>query len=146
MVMADELDRITWQADLLNIVDEPMVLSLIKYRMDEDRQPDTNGNLISSHLQNSTLHAPIIDLDIAHHYFRSSSDGHGHLYIDVPMPRWKMFILLAALRFTGVIEQGNFWWSLRRGGTFVRRPEVLKPEAEAGHYSYGMFFKLRSKQ
>lgn len=61
------------------------------------------------------------------------------------MPRRSMLLLLWALYLTGVIEPGNFWWSLRRGGTFVRRPDVPKTEAESMKYSYGMFFKLRDR-
>ena len=74
----------------------------------------------------------------------STTEGHGHLYIDVPVSRTKMMWLLWSLRLCSVIEQGNFWWSLRRGGTFVRRPGIAKTDAENTHYSYGMFFKLRN--
>lgn len=140
------MERIRWKADFLNIVDEPMAASLIKYRMRKDRHPDPDGNLVSSHLYGSKLHAPIIDLDFPHEYVRSSTDLHGHLYINVPMSRIRMFVMLAALRIAGVIEPGFFWWSLRRGATFVRPPGVEKTEWETTHYTYGMFFKLRRKR
>lgn len=138
--------RVYWQADLTPGKDEPLFCSLVKYQMDEDRQPSVTGNLISSHILGSDLHAPILDLDIPHTYTKSTSDGHGHLYLNLPMSRFKMFVMLAALRYAGVIEMGNFWWSLRRGGTFVRRRYVRKPESENLPYTYGMFFKLRRKK
>ena len=138
-----DVERVNWHADLLNVVDEPMILSLLRYDMAADRQIDPDGELVSSYLLGSKLHAPIIDLDFPHHYVPSTNGGHGHLYIDTPMSQAKMMFLLWALRVTGVIEQGNFWWSLRRGGTFVRRPGIAKTEAEDTHYTYGMFFKLR---
>jgi hypothetical protein len=74
----------------------------------------------------------------------STTPGHYHFYIDRPMRRSTMLLLLWALRLCFVIEMGNFWWSLRRGATFVRTPYVRKTEAESTKYTYGMFFKLRT--
>lgn len=141
----DSPKRVRWHADLLNVVDEPMILSLIRYRMRQDRHPDPSGELVSSHVEGTNLHAPILDLDFPHHYIPSTNPGHGHLYLDVPMSRLRMIFLLWALRVAGVIEQGNWWWSLRRGGTFVRVPGVQKTPEEDTHYTYGMFFKLRDR-
>lgn len=137
--------RQRWFVNHLDIVDEPMILSLIKYRQYEDRQPtDLDANVVSSHVVGSKLHAPILDLDFPHHYEPSSTPGHGHLYIDTPMPRWRMFLMLWALYMAGVIEKGHFIWSVRRGGTFMRLPWIAKtPEEAAVTYSYGMFFRLR---
>lgn len=139
------LDRKTWRVDHLDIVDEPMFLSLIKYRQYEDRQPsDVEANVVSSHVVGTRHHAPILDLDFPHVYVPSTTPGHAHLYLDTPIPRWRLFILLWGLYVGGVIEKGNFWWSLRRGGTFVRRPGVQKTAEEAAvTYTWGMFFKLR---
>ena len=137
--------RKTWRAPDLGIVDEPMALSLIKYRAEDDRSPSTeeDHNLISSHIPGTRLHAPILDLDFPHHYEPSTQPGHGHLYLDGPISRWKMTVLLWALYQAGVIEQGYFLWSLRRGGTFVRRPGVLKStDQEKVVYTHGMFRKL----
>ncbi len=140
--------RKTWHVDHLDIVDEPLFWSLVKYRQYEDRRYTAiQANVVSSHLGSSGLHAPIIDLDYPHKYIPSTTPGHGHLYLDVPISRWRMFVLLWGLYVGGVIEFGNFWWSLRRGGTFVRRPNIKKTESEAAvKYTYGMFFKLRSKK
>lgn len=141
--------RVHWWSDLTPGPDEPLALSLIKYRMKEDRvrvPPDGCANLVSSHIEGSKLHAPVLDLDSPHVLVKSTTDGHSHLYIDVPMSRFRMLVLLAALRFAGVIEMGNFWWSLRRGATFVRLPGTTKPPSENLTYSYGMFFKLRPRR
>lgn len=143
----DAVDRVEWAADLTPGPDEPLFLSLIKYRMSQDRWRVVEGVeheavLTSSYLHGSKLHAPILDLDGAHMYVESTTEGHGHLYLP-PMRRWKMYLILFALYVGGVIEMGNFWWSVRRGGTFVRRPGIQKPESENLRYSYGMFFKLK---
>lgn len=143
-------ERVLWYSDLRPGDDEPLALSLIRYRMDADRWRVADGheheaNLVSSHLRGSKLHAPILDLDGEHLYVESTTEGHGHLYLP-PMRRWKMFFILFALCVGGVIEMGNFWWSLRRGGTFVRRPGTRKPESEQLRYSYGMFFRLGKKK
>lgn len=147
--MVDDVNRVEWYADLRPGPDEPLFLSLLKYRLDQDRWPVVEGvehmaNLTSSHVRGSKLHAPILDLDGAHVYVESTTPGHAHLYLP-PMRRWKMYLILWALYVGGVIEMGNFWWSLRRGGTFVRKPGVPKSEAEQIRYSYGMFFKLKEK-
>jgi hypothetical protein len=142
------MNRQTWHVDHLDIVDEPMILSLLKYKHYEDRQPsDVEANVVSSDIVGSKLHAPIIDLDFDHAYVPSTTPGHAHLYLNVPISRWRLFVLLWGLRVGGVIEKGNFWWSLRRGGTYVRRPHVKKtPEEAAVKYTYGMFFKLPKDQ
>ncbi len=74
------MHRKTWHVEHLDIVDEPMILSLLKYRQYEDRQPsDVDANVVSSHLVGSHKHAPILDLDFPHVYVPSTTDGHAHL-------------------------------------------------------------------
>lgn len=126
-------------------VDEPMFLSLARYDLHKDRTPDVDGQLVSSYLDGSSLHAPVLDIDVPIRLIPSSTDGHSHLYIDVPMHRITMFVMLGGLMVAGVVEPGFFWWSLRRGGCFVRRPGVVKTEDESMKYTYGMFFKLRNR-
>lgn len=148
--MADDIPRVEWFANLQPGPDEPLFLSLIKYRMDQDRWPVVEGvehmaNLVSSHIHGSKLHAPILDLDVKHVYIESTTEGHAHLYLP-PMKRWRMFVMLLGLRVAGVVEMGNFWWAIRRGGTFVRKPNIQKQPNEELRYSYGMFFKLKEKR
>lgn len=72
------------------------------------------------------LHAPVIDLDRPHRYVASSTPGHGHLYLDTPMT-WDQYVdILKALAAAGVIEDGFYENTLRRGAGFVRRPGVAK--------------------
>lgn len=125
------MNRAMWRGFRLNYVaDEPLVVSLVKYRAARDREVASGqtANLVSSHVVDSPgKHAPVIDLDFPHEYVPSSTAGHGHLYLNVPTSRWRMWALLAGLRISGNIEAGFFWWSLRRGATFVRTPGTDKP-------------------
>ncbi len=135
----------TWRAPNLGIVDEPMFLSLVKYRASADREPAEGDdyNLLSSNVPGTKKHAPIIDLDFKHRYVPSTNAGHAHLYLDVPISRFRWFLLMVGLYAGGAIEQGYFWWSIRRGANFVRRPGVRKEAAqEKVVYTHGMFRKL----
>lgn len=86
-------------------------------------------------------------IEVPHQYVESTHSGHGHLYIDVPMSKWRWLLLMARLYRAGVIELGYFVWSIRRGGNFVRLPGVEKmPGRESGNYTYGWLFKLRNKR
>lgn len=93
----------------------------------DGREVDTSGeaNLVSSKCEDG-FHRPIIDLDVPHRLVPSSTEGHSHLYIDVPMRFWRYALLLAALRLAGVIEKGYFAWSIRRRASFARLPGVYK--------------------
>lgn len=142
-------DRILWQAGSLVIKDEPLLKSLLQYRLLKDRQPlppfpewEEQANLVSS-LTWDGKQKPILDLDFDHLVVQSTSDGHHHLYINVPMSQLKWRVLIVVLWWTGVIEMGNAVWSLRRGANFVRTPGARKTEAEAAKPSYGWLFKLR---
>lgn len=139
--------RKTWAVDHLDIVDEPMIISMAKYRQYEDRTPsEVDANVVSSHIVGSRQHAPILDLDFEHAYVPSTTPGHGHLYLR-PTSRWRMFVMLWGLYVGGQIEKGFFLWSLRRGGTFVRRPGVAKSAEETlVEYSYGFIFPVRRRR
>jgi len=139
--------RQRWFVDHLDIVDEPMIRSLIRYRQYEDRSPqDESANVLSSHILGMGGHLPIIDLDFNHEYVPSSTPGHGHLYLNEPIPTWRWIILMWGLYVGRVVEKGYVIWSIRRGGNFVRRRNVHKTtEEEQVKYSYGMFFRLRKK-
>jgi hypothetical protein len=138
------MPRKTWHVDHLDIVDEPMIKSLIKYRQYEDRHwSQHDANVVSSNLTEGG-HMAIIDLDFPHEYVQSTTTGHAHLYLNVRIPWWRWFALNLGLYLGGAIEKGYFVWSLRRGGNFVRRPGVVKTTAEENvKYTHGMFFRLR---
>ena len=135
--------RTRWYAPDLRIADEPLVLSLIKYRIHKDRwQPHNEKfNLVSSRVVGSRKHMPIIDLDFDHSYVVSSTPGHGHLYLNEPISWWRWTALLVGLRLAGAIETGFMVWSLRRGGNFVRT--TVKTDAEQPKNTYGWFRKLK---
>ena len=139
-------ERTYWKAEDLSIEDEPLVVSLLKYRQRKNRKQvrdSSQANLISSKTIDGR-HMPILDLDFPHHFEESTTKGHTHLYIDVPMSRTKLFGLVLVLWWCGVIEMGHAVWTLRRGASFVRVPGVEKTEQESVKPTYGWFFKLRS--
>lgn len=151
--------RTLWYAHSFRIKDEPLAKSLIEYRLKEDRElmsvgpgPSTQGgkhgfpNLISS-LTTDGKHMPILDLDFPHRVEPSTTPGHSHLYLDVPISKWRWFVLMSALRFAGVIELGFYVWSIRRGANFVRLPDLEKTgEEEFVKPRYGWFFKLKERK
>ena len=46
------------------------------------------------------------------------------------MPWWRYVVMLTGMRIAGVIEPGFYWWSLRRGATYVRTPWTKKRSEE----------------
>lgn len=83
-------------------------------------------NVVTSMLVDSELHAPVIDIDVPHRLVPSTTPGHSHLYIDVPM-EWEQFdAILEALADAGVVEEGYYRASMARGFSTVRLPHVKK--------------------
>lgn len=110
----DKRDR-SGSSDDLNAIDH------------ETRHPTTklDANLISSECQDG-FHRPVLDFDLPARYVESTTKGHGHLYIDVPMEWEKYEKLLIALGEAGILEDGYVKAALRRKATFVRPPWVKK--------------------
>lgn len=142
--------RTHWFAPDLSIKDEPLAKSLVEYRKSEDRKRIPAGSIYSSQPANliSSItddgkQMPILDMDFPHRIIPSSTPGHTHLYIDVPMSNWKWFWLMWGLYQAGVIELGFFVWSIRRGGNFVRTPYSRKSEEETPKSRYGWFRLLK---
>lgn len=118
--------RTIWFAPKLGIEDEPLIVSLIKYKRSEDRWPSSvpeHGNLVSS-ITDDGRQMPILDLDFDHAHVESTSTGHAHLYLNVPIPNWRWRALMLGLFLGKQIELGFFVWSIRRGGNFVRAGET----------------------
>lgn len=91
------------------------------------------ANVVTSLHENSTWategrHALLLDLDIPATLVPSSTEGHNHLYIDVPdgIPEDKWLVLIRALADAGVIEEGYAQASIERGYTALRLPGVTK--------------------
>lgn len=138
--------REQYYAPDLSIQDEPLLLSLLRYRRDSrwsvGFQPGA-GNLVSSRTSRGTQ-MPVLDLDFDHLVVESSTEGHHHLFINVEMSYVKWAVLMLVLWWTGVIEMGNAVWSLRRGANFVRNPGTKKvPGPETTKPRYGWLFPLR---
>lgn len=88
------------------------------------------GNLWTSEISGTELHAPVLDLDIPHKYVASTTAGHGHLYIDVPMTWDQYRMLLTVLGEVGILEPGYVDASIVRKFTAVRKPEIKKAPDE----------------
>lgn len=148
-----EPERLYWRGHNLNfIADEPMIVSMIKYNRKKDRTlcSKEEANIVSSKTNVRGLHMPVLDLDFSHEYKPSTTPGHGHLYLNVPITWWRWALLMFALRQAGAIEKGFLRWSLRRGSAFVRPEGVIKtPEEQLRSEAppvYGMFWRLRHKR
>lgn len=88
------------------------------------------ANLISSRLNvDENLHAPAIDIDVPCRLVRSSTEGHFHLYIDVPMTWTKYLKLLEALHDAGVVESGYLQCARRDKQSLLRKPGITKGQA-----------------
>lgn len=97
---------------------------------------DGSGNLYSSELAHwadakNQRHAPTLDIDFPCELIESSTEGHFHLYIDVPMSWGEYEMLLAVLQKVGICQAGFVQLSLARGASFVRKPGVKKGEGES---------------
>jgi hypothetical protein len=71
-------------------------------------------------------HAPVLDIDVPSEWVPSSTPGHAHLYIDVPMTWWRYKRLLKAMAKAGIIEDSYVKVSIARGHTDVRVPWLKK--------------------
>lgn len=83
------------------------------------------AELVSSEVGHG-IHMPVLDLDVPHHVVASTTPGHSHLYVDVPMTWQQYKRLLTTLASVGVIEPGYAAISLARGRTEVRVPWLRK--------------------
>lgn len=87
------------------------------------------ANIVASRREDGS-HMPTLDIDHPAALDPSSTEGHFHLFIDVPMS-WRAYRrLLRALYKGGVIGRNHYWRSLNLGATFVRPPGVRKTEEE----------------
>lgn len=88
-----------------------------------------DANVITSLVESElgeTMHKPIIDVDLPVKIVPSTTEGHGHLYMDLAMP-WEDYVkLLDVLVEIGAVEYGYVSASKERGFTAVRVPWVKK--------------------
>lgn len=142
--------RTFWRSEDLSIKNEPLIVSLIQYRQNKNRhEVDPHlefPNLISSRTTDGRQ-MPIVDLDFDFRIEESSTPGHYHLYLDVPIGRVKFIVLMLVLWWCRCVEMGYAVWSIRRMGNFVRLPGIEKqPGPESVYPEYGWFFKLKGRR
>lgn len=105
------------------------------YSNDPIEQPvveEQFANLVTSKLDAGLdMHAPALDLDVPARLVPSSTPGHSHLYIDVPMP-WDDYVrLLTVLADVGILEPNYVSVSIARGASYLRKEGVYKPGSDA---------------
>lgn len=81
--------------------------------------------------QLTEYHRPMLDLDFPAVVVPSSTPGHSHLYLDMPLA-WEQYEkLLDVMAEIGLLEDGYVAASKRRRATFLRLPWVRKGKEEA---------------
>jgi hypothetical protein len=107
-------DRVEADIDVANVAS-----SILR-----EHQPTKTGRLLGS----TPRHVVAIDLDIPAHLVPSHTEGHSHLYVDVPggVEHDDYMQLLELLGRIGVIESGYAEVSIKRGHTDLRLPWVAK--------------------
>lgn len=101
---------------------------------EDDREPASileGANVVMSRRESgwgrdAKVHAVLLDLDVEHFYVPSSSEGHGHLYVNVFANEADYFELLDLLAKVGVLQKNYVEASKKKGGTFLRLPWVKK--------------------
>lgn len=94
---------------------------------DRDEAPLLQSHVASS-LRKDGMHVVALDIDHPAWLVKSSTEGHFHLYIEVPEGiEWDKYkVLLLALAEAGVVEEGYVGASIERGHTDVRLPWIKK--------------------
>jgi hypothetical protein len=88
--------------------------------------PPEEATILSSRITGSRDHTFMIDVDVRASLVPSSTPGHSHLYIDVPVSWRKYKRVLRALVQAGVVEAGYYNASKKRGFTALRPPWRMK--------------------
>lgn len=95
---------------------------------------DSTANVITSELKVGGYfesgHMPILDIDFPAAVIPSSTPGHFHLYMLKTMTWREYLFLLWALKTVGIIQEGYFAASVKRGFTCLRLPWIKKAPKE----------------
>lgn len=81
---------------------DPALAALV----DDWTEDYAEATLITSVAGTGGYHLPVLDLDIEHHYEPSSTSGHGHLFLNVPLSQLQMDELTDVLERLGIIQPG----------------------------------------
>jgi hypothetical protein len=85
------------------------------------------ANIITSMVEdNVARHKLVLDIDMPVKAIPSTTPGHFHLYIDHEIEKDKYFALVKAMVDAGLVEEGFYGASDRRGYTAVRLPWIKK--------------------
>jgi hypothetical protein len=88
----------------------------------EARCAAADANIVTSEVVNTSLHAPVLDIDMPCALVPSSTPGHFHLFIERGMTWRRYRRLLRALGRAGILERGFVHAALARRYTAVRVP------------------------
>jgi hypothetical protein len=88
--------------------------------------PKADAEVVSSQIVGTDEHIPMLDIDMDAVLLPSSTPGHHHLYIDKPIPWKKYKNLMKALADAGIIEEGYYTASVKRGYSALRMQGVKK--------------------
>ncbi len=93
---------------------------------------EEEANLVSSKLtyEHMNLHAPALDVDHKVECYESSTPGHYHILIDVPMRWWKYKMLMWWMYKCGILEKGYYKASAKKKASYLRKKGILKPDAK----------------
>lgn len=113
-----------------------LAASIDDYDGPDDKRPQPSpgeadlatANLISSEVAEDR-HLPVIDFDFPARVIPSSTEGHGHLYIEKEMTWAQYKALLDGLLAAGLIQEGWHRGALRDTRSYVRLPHVVKRDA-----------------
>jgi hypothetical protein len=130
----DEVGRGYWNAPDLDVKGSSASGVDVEFR--EPCLKD-EANLISSKCHDG-MHRPVLDIDVPARYVPSSTPGHGHLYIDVPLSWDQYEKLLVALTEAGILQFGYLSASKYRQSTFVRPEWIKKPESAPKTTTYAI--------
>jgi hypothetical protein len=109
-----------------SLVFDPMHRRYFKILPDEMVEWHVEKADVIASLTESGLHAPVLDIDIPHQVFKSTTEGHSHIWFDIPLSWREYKRLLKALTRAGIIEEGYYRASVARGYSAVRLPWVKK--------------------
>lgn len=94
-----------------------------------------DANLVSSERADGK-HNLMLDLDVQHEYIKSSTDGHAHLVINVPIEQKDMVELLEKLQTLGIIQKGFLDSTVDRGFSSLRLPGQDKDDPSENRWFY----------
>lgn len=87
-----------------------------------------SSELVDADGEKTGYHTVMLDVDHPVRVVPSSTPGHYHLYIEVPVEHEQYFDALDALVDANILERGYVEASRARGGTHVRLPWVKKAD------------------